>query len=59
MSDLCKRCYIQKNPQLKKKDIKQLMCTSDKYKCDGCGEYKALVLTPRKREAWEDEDEFN
>ena len=57
--DLCKRCYIEHHPELKKKEIKQLMCTSERYKCEKCGEYKALVFIPRKREAWEDEDEFN
>ena len=58
MSNLCRRCYINSH-ELSKKEIKQLMSTSEKYKCEGCGEYKALVLTPRKREEWEDEDEFN
>lgn len=55
--DLCRRCYIEKHPNLKKKHIKQLMSTTEKFKCDGCKEYKALVIEPRKKEVWEEEDE--
>lgn len=54
--DLCRRCYIEKNPNLKKKDVKKIMSTDEKFKCDLCGEYKSLVIIPRKREVWEDED---
>lgn len=53
---LCKRCYI-KQKNLSKKEIKQLMSTTDKFKCSGCGEYKVIVLEPKKKEAWEDDEE--
>lgn len=55
MSFLCRRCYIN-NKKLSKKEIKQLVSSADKFKCDKCGEYKAIVLEPRKKEVWEDED---
>lgn len=54
MSFLCRRCYINSH-ELNKKAIKQLTSSADKFKCDKCGEYKAIVLEPRKREVWEDE----
>lgn len=55
MSFLCRRCYI-KNNNLSKKEIKQLVSTTEKFQCAGCGEYKALVIEPRKKEEWEDEE---
>lgn len=54
--DLCSRCYIRQHPELKKKDIKQLKYTTEKYECECCHQYKALVVMPRRREAWEDEE---
>lgn len=57
MSFLCKRCYINSH-NLSKKEIKQLMSTTDKFKCENCGEYKVLVLEPKKREEWEDDEDF-
>ena len=57
MSFLCRRCYINSH-ELSKKEIKQLVSTTEKYKCDGCGEYKALVVEPKKREEWEDDENF-
>lgn len=56
--DLCRRCYVKQHPELKKKDIKQLMSTTDRYQCSCCGEYKALVIIPRKVEEWENEDNW-
>jgi hypothetical protein len=57
MSFLCRRCYINSH-ELSKKEIKKLTSSADKFKCDGCGEYKAIVLEPRKREVWEDNEDF-
>jgi hypothetical protein len=56
MSNLCRRCYIN-NHELSKKEIKKLMSTTDKFKCDQCGEYKAIVVEPRKKEVWEEDEE--
>ena len=55
--NLCRRCYIN-NHELSKKEIKKLVSTTDKFKCDECGEYKAIVLEPKKREEWEDDEDF-
>lgn len=58
MSNYCRRCYIEHHPSLKKKQIKQLLSTAEKYKCDGCGEYKALVIEPKKKENLEDDENY-
>lgn len=55
MSFLCRRCYINSH-DLSKKEIKQLVSSSDKFKCEQCGAYKAIVIEPRAKEAWEDDD---
>ena len=54
--NLCKRCYI-KSHDLKKKDIKQLISTTDKYECDQCHEYKSIVLERKPKEEFYDEDD--
>lgn len=46
--NLCRRCYI-KMHNLKKKDIKHLMSTIDKYQCENCGEYKTIVLETKNQ----------
>lgn len=56
--NLCRRCYIERHPNLKKKQIKQIMSTIEKYRCDGCGEYKALVVEPKKKEEFEYDESY-
>ena len=53
--NLCRRCYIEEK-KLKKKDSKHLMSTIDKYKCDKCNEYKSIVIEPRQKEEYDDEE---
>lgn len=55
MEVLCRRCYIETH-NLKKKQIKQIVSTTDKFKCSCCGEYKTIVIEPKKEEEWEDEE---
>jgi hypothetical protein len=55
MSFLCKRCYINKN-KLKKNDIKKLVVTSENFECDECGKFTKLVIEPRGKEQYYDEN---
>ena len=54
--ELCRRCFIKQHPELKKKEIKQLISTADKYYCDSCGEYKSIIIEPKEKERYDDED---
>jgi len=55
MSFLCKRCYINKN-KLKKNDIKKLIVTSENFECDECGKFTKLVIEPKAKEQYYDEN---
>lgn len=55
MSFLCKRCYINKN-KLKKNDIKKLIVTSENFECDECGKSAKLVIEPKAKEQYYDEN---
>lgn len=55
MSFLCKRCYINQH-NLKKNDIKKLMVTSENFECDSCGKFTKLVIEPKEKERYDDED---
>ena len=55
MSYLCKRCYINKN-KLKKNDIKKLIVTSENFTCDECGKFTKLVIEPKEKEQYYDEN---
>lgn len=50
MESLCRRCYVKRHPELKKKDVKQLISTTDKYQCSECGEYKTIVIERKPKE---------
>ena len=56
--NLCRRCYI-KEYDLKKKEIKQLISTSDKFKCDVCGEYKSIIIEPKEQIKYYDDEDYN
>ena len=55
MSFLCKRCYINQH-DLKKNDIKKLMVTSENFECESCGKFTKLVIEPKEKERYDDED---
>ena len=59
MNSFCRRCYVKNHPELKKKDIKNLVSTTDKYKCDGCNEYKSIVIERKPREEIYYEDDID
>ena len=41
-SDLCKKCYIKINKPTKN-EIKKLIMSEEKYKCDCCGKTEFIV----------------
>ena len=54
---LCKRCFINANDGLTKKEIKQLNVTSQDFYCDNCGKLKKLVIEKKvKEEEYDEED---
>ena len=56
--NLCRRCYI-KEHDLKKKEIKQLISTSDKFKCDVCGEYKSIIIEHKEQIKYYEDEYYN
>ena len=56
MSYMCKRCYINAN-NLKKNDIKRLMVTAENFTCDSCGKVAKLVIDPKDKEEYYDEED--